>query len=383
MAIDFLFISNGYGEDAIAAKIASLLPEPGRAAAFPLVGEGKDYARRGIAVARAFPPPPSAGVSLSRDVKGGLIPLLRKEWRALRGLTGEVECAVAVGDAFPAFMARHALRKKFLFVGTAKSVNVQAYNFFERGLMRRSEAVFVRDAATAEALRRKGIAARYEGNPMMDEAAESRIPFPPFDGVTIALFPGSRGDAVQNFVIQVEALSALRRRAGGKIRGIAVLPPTIPLEAFAAKLSAWDSAVAAGGENFQCQYEQESVSLFLTSGFLGDALAASALVFGQAGTANEQAAGLGKPVIAFDFDLMRNGKLSWYRWRQKKLLGDSLQIVRVSSEAMADKAWEILESRQAYERLSACGKTRIGGAGASAAIAGVLSSLVPQRGSVI
>lgn len=365
--IDFLFISNGYGEDAIAAGIAKLLPPNQSVAGFPMVGEGKAYEGEGIPVIAGFPPLSGAGISFWKDVKTGWWRLTKAQWSALKAHRPQVNYAVAVGDIYPVIAAHYGLKKKFAFVGTAKSVTVQTYNIFERQLLKNADAIFVRDEPTARRLQKKDVNAQFVGNPIMDGVAKSKNPLPSFAGVTVTILPGSRQDAPENFSIQAEALCALQRRLEKPVRGLVVLPPTIQPAAFVTKIHSWDGLTAAGMVEFGNVTVQ-----FLPDG-LGDALRASRLVFGQAGTANEQAAGLGKPVIAFEVAGKR--QLSWYRWRQKKLLGDALRIVEPDAEALAEEAIKILSDAELYRQMSDEGKARLGPPGAGPKIATSLTHL--------
>ncbi len=371
--IDFLFVSNGYGEDAIGANIAEIISAKYQVAAFPLVGHGKPYQLRGISVVKSFPALPGEGVSLRKDIQGGLLSLLRLEWKALSQLHDQVEEAVSIGDIFPTLLSCWALKRKFSFVGTAKSVDVQPYNVFERFVLRKASRIYVRDERTATSLVGKGVKAEWAGNPMMDEVAVSKVHFPAFTGRTIAILPGSREDAPQNLSIQAEALNALSRNLSTPIRGLVAIPPTLTLQALLSKFNGWDGMLVANSEpGILGQIVHGNVLLLLVSGCLGDVLRASSLVFGQAGTANEQAAGLGKPVIAFDFSLYRNGTLSWYRWRQKKLLGESLVVVYPNAELLAAKAANVFQDRTLYLQMAEEGKARLGASGASPKIAEAL-----------
>lgn len=368
--IDFLFLSNGYGEDAIAASIASRLRRQCTVAAFPLVGEGAAYRSKNIPVLDSFSALPGAGISLLRDARHGLFSLFVKEWKTLKKRRSRVSCAVAVGDVVPCLFARFALKKPFHFVGTAKSTAVQSYNILEQMLIRKSGKIFVRDQSTALALNRRGIPALWAGNPMMDEVEENFIHFPGSPGRTVAILPGSRGDAPENFLIQVEALAGISQKQPIPLRAFVGLPETIAPSAFFKKLVNWDGAVSDRIEKgLVGQAIQGNLILFFTKRCLGDILRASSIVLGQAGTANEQAAGLGKPVIAFDFDQYRDRKLSWYRWRQKKLLGKALLATVPRPEIIAQKAIEILGDRKLYEAMSLEGRKRMGPPGASQTIA--------------
>jgi len=82
-----LFISNGYGEDAISAKIAITLQKKASfcsLAAFPTVGDGKIYEEKGIPLAGRGVTLPSEGFvrsfkDLALDLKSGLFHFHRSE----------------------------------------------------------------------------------------------------------------------------------------------------------------------------------------------------------------------------------------------------------------------------------------------------------------
>jgi len=377
--IDFLFVSNGYGEDAIAASIASRLSKDCKVAAFPLVGEGSSYARHGIPILRSFAPLPSAGVSISEDAQNGLFPLLIKQWKALKSVRNEVTAAVAVGDIVPCFLSRYALKRPFHFVGTAKSVMIQAYNVLEQMLIRKAETSFVRDQETAQFLNRRKVPSLWVGNPMMDEVEEVFIHFPDSPGRTIAVLPGSRADAPENFLLQVEALTAIAQSQAVPLRAFVGLPTTLSPNDFFNKLKNWDGAISEKPQKGLIgQAVQGNLLLLFTQDCLGDILRASSIVLGQAGTANEQAAGMGKPIVAFDFDGYRDGNLSWYRWRQKKLLEEALLVTIPRPDFLAQMVIEILNNRKLYDAMSDEGKKRMGSSGACQKIADTLREWKPR-----
>lgn len=372
---DFLFLSNGYGEDAIASKIAETAQNQRSSAAFPLIGRGKSYEKRGVPVIHSFPELPSAGVSFYQDFKSGLIRRIKDQWTALEKIGKEARFIIAVGDIFPVFLSQYSARRPTIFIGTAKSHYVQDYNFLERSLLKRNLKNFVRDKITADVLNQKDTAADFVGNPMMDETLAVTWNFPDFDGLTLALLPGSRSDCAENFSIQVDALQLLQQTKRVKIRGIAHLPPSLDPKILTSKLIGWDGVSTNEAPFLLGAYTQGEVLLLLAQNSLGETLKASSLVLGQAGTGNEQAAGAGKPVVAFDWSFSRNGKLSWYRWRQKKLLGDALAVVRADSKHLAEKTYHILGDRDLYQKMSYEGKNRMGPAGGSQKIVEYLKTL--------
>ena len=104
------------------------------------------------------------------------------------------------------------VRTRTVFVGSAKSVRVAPYGRFETNLLRRAAACFVRDEATAEALRRHGVDAQV-ANAIVDLIAGPADPaveaavagFAP----ALALFPGSRESAYDDAVFLLEVTREL------------------------------------------------------------------------------------------------------------------------------------------------------------------------------
>ena len=79
------------------------------------------------------------------------------------------------------------------------------------------------------------------------------------------------------------------------------------------------------------------------------------MVLGLAGTANQQAAGLGKPIISVD----EKGKRV-----QKKLLGGAEILVPYDPEALKEALYKVLKDKRLYERMSREGRKRMGRRGA-------------------
>lgn len=418
-----LFLSNGYGEDSIAATIMKELP-PQRVVAFPLVGDGEAYKREGILEVVQVPGSlslPSEGIGnlmnlrgLFRDMRAGLFSRILKQITLLRDLRERVALAVAVGDLYPVILSLFFLRRPVVFVGTAKSNHVVPYSRGEKFLMRRCRLVFARDRETALSLARDGVRARFVGNAMMDSLGEEGDLIPPFPGLTIALLPGSRSTAPENLLLQLRAcllagnrLSTelagctppgvqpgapepsvtgeasllppllrgdlrphLRRdprepaqgELGKPVRLLVALPYTASPDLFLRKISGtgqWEVRSFPGEKGIVASCKGKNApSLEFVTGALGQVLRCSNLVLGQAGTANEQAAGLGKPVVAFDSFSGR--RLGWYRWRQKRLLGDAVCVVREDPELLAGEMVAILKDPARYRMMSLAGRERMG-----------------------
>ena len=105
---------------------------------------------------------------------------------------------------------------------------------------------------------------------------------------------------------------------------------------------------------------------------------ASDIVLGQAGTGNEQAAGLGKPVIASSPG-GDPGRVGWYRMRQQRLLGDALAVLPDDDAAFAHGVAALLADRSRMEAMAAQGRARMGGSGGSVAVAQAVLALASEK----
>ncbi len=375
-----LFVSNGHGEEAIAARIAGELRAQCSVDCdhLALVGEfGHPSSMIDVGPRRKMP---SGGLiamgqigNVLRDLHGGLLTHTWKQVAFLRGVRGRYTATVAVGDAFALLMARLARAPKTIFVGTAKSVYLAPYGPLEERLLRGSDAVFVRDAATAARLRERGVPAQAPGNVIVDlfGAAGERAPA---YGERLALFPGSRESAYTNAARLCDVVRAVagRRPSLGATLSLA---PGLRVERFETALCAGGWSVVAGaqpGVPFAL-YDGSRRSIDAWSGDPGGMLEGALLVLGQAGTANEAAAARGIPVIAFERgDAREEG---WYRMRQSRLLGEALQIVAYGPRA-AQTVEHVLDDPELRARMGAVGRERMGPPGGAKAIAANIAAMV-------
>jgi uncharacterized protein (TIGR03492 family) len=384
-----LFVSNGHGEEAIAARIASevaaVLPEE-RIDHVALVGEfGHPAHMHDVGPRR---PMPSGGLlamgnlrNIARDVRGGLIGLTLEQRRFLRDVRGKYACVVAVGDTFALMMALQA-RAPTVFVGTAKSVYVTPYGPFEERVLRRAEAVFVRDEATATRLRRHGVDAVAPGNAIADLFVDADDPLADtamrgFDPVLV-LFPGSRGETYAEGRALIAAIRPLLRERpmAGAIVSIA---PGIDAARFAAGCDGDGVRVVAGDERLPFALVEGGREIVRAwRGPIGPLLSRARLVIGQAGTANEAAAAAGIPVVALELGGAR--KSSWYRKRQRGLLGDALSVVPPDPREASARIGALLDDGARRARMSAAGRERMGAPGGARAIAQHIAKIAEARG---
>ncbi len=364
-----LFVSNGHGEVAIAARIARAVRELSeiRCDHLALVG---DASRTGtlhdVGPRRSMP---SGGMiamgnvaNIARDVAAGLGPLTIAQWRFLARSRNAYAAIVAVGDAFALFMALRA-RTPTVFIGTAKSVYVAPYGRLEERLMRQCAAAFVRDAATAERLRAHGVAA-VPANVMADLGVAETAERPAFDGdPLIAIFPGSRDTAYASARFLLDVMVRVQALLPGA-RAVLSVAPGLDARRFArdvrrndVRLEEWDDPL----QPFSV-FKDDREIVRAWSGEIGAAIERAALVLGQAGTANEAAAAAGVPVVAFEGG-------GWYRRRQAALLGDSLRILPRDVENGAGEIVALLQDRTRRETMARVGRERLGPPGAARQIA--------------
>jgi hypothetical protein len=351
-----LFVTNGHGEAAIAARIAEELRALGPFATdhFPLVGAGFEAAGFSeVGPRRAMP---SGGLvamgnvrAFGRDLAAGWARLFVAQLAFLSAGTAPYAAVVAVGDTYGCFLAYRAHRP-LVFVGTAKSVYVAPYGPVERRIIGAARRIFVRDAATAADLRRHGVAAAAPGNVIVDLlATPERHAWPA--PVRLALLPGSRERAYAD----AERLCTVAAAVAARVPGVAIalsIAPALDPARFGPLLARYPSVAAWRGP-------------------VGGILAGATLALGQAGTANEAAAACGVPVVAFD--IAGDRRSGWYRMRQERLLGEALAIVPGEVPAATEAVVALLADAPRRERMGAAGRERMGAPGGARAIAAAVA----------
>ncbi len=365
-----LFISNGHGETAIAARIAREVVNGATVAVgldlFPAVGLGASAQPLALVGPRRMMP--SGGLvamgnvrAFAQDLGAGFAGLFAEQLAFLQRVRERYDVAVAVGDVYALGLA-FVTGLPTIYVGTAKSIYVAPYGPFERTLLRKALRVFVRDEPTAAQLRAQGVEAEAPGNVIVDLA--ELAPGAPA-GRWLGLLPGSRGEAYG----QAVRLARVVRTLGGNPRlagGLLSIAPTLSVERVARELAGdgWTiDEQRSETEPFRARAPGALVVAW--RGEFGALLGGSALVLGQAGTANEQAAARGIPVVALDDGA--SGK--WYRMRQRRLLGNALAFVPVDPVAAALAIDALLADAPRMRAMADAGRARMGPPGGGAAIA--------------
>jgi uncharacterized protein (TIGR03492 family) len=385
-----LFVANGHGETAIAARIARevdrLADGPAGLDLLALVGTGAGAGPLALVGPRRAMP--SGGLvamgnvrAFSRDLRAGFTNLLAGQLSFLRTAGARYDVVVAVGDAYALALALLA-RKPTVFVGTAKSVHVAPYGPFERVLLRRAVRAFVRDEPTAAALRGLGVDAESPGNVIADLILGDDAGG--LSGHWIGVLPGSREPAYADGVRLARVVRALGRQRPGPAALLSVAP-ALDAARFERELvvDGWERCEAPFPAGGAFAVRAGAARLVAWTGTLGALLRASILVLGQAGTANEQAAAFGIPVVALaeSHSQANPGGTSprdWYRMRQQRLLGDALLLVPSAPDLAAPAVAELLDDPVRLARMGAAGRERMGPPGGVAAVArAILDAGVP------
>jgi uncharacterized protein (TIGR03492 family) len=366
------FLSNGHGEDAIAVLLAKefLRQHPGcHLQAYPLVNEGRAYEAL-MPVLGPRKALPSGGLIMHtqenfvKDMQAGFIPMTMQQVQDLWTLKTEV--LVVVGDVYALGLSSLVKTKTRFYVQSLVSARhesshsqpnryfMETISYPERALMRHLvHHAYMRDEVTAAQLQNRGLTrVSYLGNPMLD-ALEGK-PMLGHSKPEIALLPGTREYAAESLKIMLETLKYLPGITGLVAWSGDELPD----------FPEWKvSADYSHGPALCLSYQESKV--FVYEGRFADILRSADIVLGTSGTANEQAAAVGKPVVAFAVPPIYSKA---FLDNQKRLLGDALYISDSNPEQIASIVKDLLSSESKYELAARVGPERMGKPGGSQAI---------------
>jgi uncharacterized protein (TIGR03492 family) len=408
-----LLLSNGHGEDLSGALLGKELLRQSRhrITALPLVGHGEPYRQAGIAVlgrTRAF----STGGLGYTSLRGRITELLQGQvfyllrqllrlWRHRR----HTDLVVIVGDVVPLLA--------WWLTGLPGVVYLVAYSSHYEGQLRlpwpcgwilqrrRLRHVWSRDALTAADLSRQlGRRVTFLGNPFLDlvvaapgeKAQGDAAGAPPPAGLQrVALLPGSRlPEAEQNLELMLRMLSLLPAPLQRRERVLwqAALVRDLEGERLAALAErlGWQSRIGSG----TAWLEQGPLRLELVWGGFAAVLRPCDAVVAMAGTATEQAVGLGKPVL----QLAGQGPqfTAGFAEAQRRLLGPGVicaegevgtaATLRASARLLSDLLAGLADPREGEalrRRLAQVGRERIGTlAGTERMAAAIMAGLPPD-----
>lgn len=361
------FLSNGYGEDKAAAAIADRLREkcPGiRITGAPLVTPGEDYSKLGFDVLMRGEVPPSGGFPL-KSMRGFLLdtlctPRYFRYYQKLKAVRKEVDYPVVVGDIALLVLAHLAFRKTPVFVELAKSSYKGPHFKPEEAMLRRIPwKVITRDDYTCKYLRKKRVDALFLGNPMMDGLTPKGLDFG--NQPIVGILPGSRTEAYEN----LRRILAIVERVEEDVIFLCALPGSLCMDTII-------EMVGPNGWTFDggCLRKNRSAVSMVQDGF-ADIIMQSQVIIGLAGSANEQAVGVGTPVISFSG---AGAQTTIRRMKgQQRLLGESIKFIGDGPDGVLAELSFLLGNPEERARRGEIGIQRMGPPGGSEAIARYLA----------
>ena len=388
-----LLVSNGHGEDLSGAQLGAALQARGaEVLALPLVGDGGAYRQAGLAIAGRTRSYSTGGLGyasfagrMAEIVQGQVLYLLRRSWRLWREAR-QADGLVVVGDVIPVLLA--------WLTGKPVVTYLVAYSSHYEGRLRlpwpcgpclasrRFRAVFSRDALTASDLSQQlGRMVQFLGNPFMEGiSAATTSP----QQRSVLLLPGSRLPEAQlnleRMLALLEQLPASQQQTSFEAALVRDLG-SAALEALA-RQRGWQLSADASRSD-QLVLQRQGLQLRCCWGQFQTLLPQAKVVISMAGTASEQAAGLGIPVL----QLAGHGPqfTAGFAEAQRRLLGPAIHCApgAVDDPATLQASAHLLKQLLALpstelERYRTEGLQRLGTSGGTSRMArAILDAVMP------
>lgn len=366
----FLFISNGHGEDWIAAAIIARLPKSIEVEAYPMIGAGNAYHKVcptvGPRASLASEGWRNVKGSFRRDLANGGLMTIPPALRFLRGVVNKYERVIVVGDVTGVLAAYGTGHRGLLYLDVYKTGAARLYSRAERFVIKRAcSTVFCRAENLAKLLAEDGVDARSPGNVMMDT-----IPAGEYDAQgrrtreqAVTLLPGSRALTAESFELQIDALRSLPPELQPDV--FLAVASGISIDELARKTGLRRTSMLSAESDDLGDLSDGTLTVHMArGGAMGNLLAASDVVLSQAGTATVQALGLGKPVITFVNPRDRRSRFN----DEQNLFGAARTVVQADPAAIGAALQELLQDGEGRRKLAAVGRQNIGGPGAMDAI---------------
>jgi uncharacterized protein (TIGR03492 family) len=398
-----LSISNGKAEDAMAVCVLKELQqlEPNlEISALSLVGLGVAYEKAGYKVLGPRQDSPTDGFMMQSlknfvtDIKAGFIGMTRKQFRAIREAKPDVVfvCgdvyALGVALAFtratkPLVFQYQPLVSVYYQEGMTSGeqlkrlhrIAVDTFVLPERLMMRGISRVFVRDERSASELRAKGLSnVVSHGNVMMDQVTQPEVDlsFVRDERPLLVLLAGSRDDYLFSLPKMLETAEDLN-----------------DFQIFAAFSGDLGRVLLPSGWSWQEPTEQEHLLsaervavkgkarvVMFRRAFVG-CLHHASVVLGTAGTANEQAVGLGIPVVSFPTHGPQFTEL--FARAQQRLLGEAVLLEEAEPARLANALRRAHGHQSWRDAAVKAGLERIGKSGAAKKIAKDMSEQLARE----
>ena len=309
-----LLLSNGHGEDLSGSLIAKKLVNRGYSVdALPIVGKGIHYEKENIKIIGKTRQFSTGGIGYNSfkgrltEIFGGEIIYLLKRLYLTYKIRKKYNYFFIVGDIVPIFFA-WVCNKDFFTYLVAYSSHYEGKlklpwpsKFFL--LSKKAKKIYTRDSLTANDLTsqlKKKVS--FLGNPFMDKFffRDKDLKKSEF---SIGLFPGSRfPEILDNFILILEVLEAISdfkyfQKIEFNFAIVNALSSSKIREIF--KNRKWVYLEKINDKNLlNFQYKSLKVNLYWNT--FDEILLKSRCCISMAGTAAEQAIGLGKPVIQIE-----------------------------------------------------------------------------------
>ncbi|ABB49183.1 conserved hypothetical protein [Prochlorococcus marinus str. MIT 9312] len=309
-----LLLSNGHGEDLSGSLIAKQIVKSGHSVeALPIVGKGTHYEKEKIKIYGITQEFSTGGIGYN-SFKGRLIEIFRGEVVYLLKrlyltykLRKKYDYFFVVGDIVPVFFA-WICKKDFFTYLVAYSSHYEGKlklpwpsKFFL--VSQKAKKIYTRDSLTANDLTlqlKKKVS--FLGNPFMDKFFPRNKELKKSE-FSIGLFPGSRfPEILDNFVLILEVLEALSdlryfQKIEFNFAIVNALSPSKIKEIFQNRKWLYLEKIK---EKYLLKFQYKTIEVNIYWNNFDKILLKSRCCISMAGTAAEQAIGLGKPVIQIE-----------------------------------------------------------------------------------
>ncbi|MCT0198091.1 lipid-A-disaccharide synthase-related protein [Synechococcus sp. CS-1325] len=405
-----LVLSNGHGEDLIALRVIRALRQRRpdlELVVLPLVGQGLGFAAAEAAGELALVGPrrplPSGGFSnqslrgLLADLRAGLPLNSWRQFRIVRRWGRRGDPILAIGDLLPLLLAWSG-GSSYGFIGTPKSdytwrsgpgrhwpddryhrCKGSEWDPWEWALMRtaRCRLVAMRDGLTARGLLRRGVQALAPGNPMMDGFTPLPVPSALARQRRVVLLGGSRlPEALRNVQHLLQALALLRHQGPIVVLCPTGARPTAGELAAVLRLERFVPTAPPEGCGASAAWQRGEQMLLIGEGCFQRWAPWGEVGLATAGTATEQLVGLGIPALSLPGPGPQFQKA--FARRQSRLLGGAVRVCP-TSQALAEQLARLLASPSERRALGRIGQRRMGKAGGSERLAGLVERKLLDR----
>jgi uncharacterized protein (TIGR03492 family) len=365
-----LIVSNGHGEDIIGQALGCELLKLGYSIdALPLVGHGHAYETGSMNILGPRKAMPSGGFVFNqrgafwKDLQAGWFSMSLQQWSTLKQASRNALATLAVGDIYSLAVSSLFGVKPLFQIQCLVSVRAwqpslgrAPYGIPELLLMQGAARVYPREQEGLAWLQTHGVShSLYLGNPMLD--ALTGTAFLDVPGPYLLLLPGSRSDAYQSLPVMLEACRLLNT-------------PLTPLVAWSSQpllpIPQWSITPTGLKEGVTHVLERAGTKVYLAQNSFKTALLQSRLALSTSGTAAEQAAGYGIPLVVFPTSGPQY--TLGFAQAQTRLLGEALHLVPADPSVIAEHVRRV-DSPEARTKAQQAGTAAMGQPGSAYRIA--------------